>query len=485
MFGARRIALYPASIQGTFQTIHRASGAALLAVLLLTPWIRISGVPLLQADLSARQFFLAGMVFTPRDSILLFLMLASAALALGLFTALWGRLWCGFTCPQTVMLEELVRRIETAIEGEAGTRRKRDRGPWTLDRSWRKAAKWGAFAAIAVFIAVHFMGFFADIHAIVGGTARQSTYVATAAFSVIMFLDFAWFREQFCNYLCPYARLQGVLTDRDSVVISYISTRGEPRLDKKAIRAGTPRDSFGDCVDCNRCVHVCPTGIDIRDGFQLECISCARCIDACEDVMGRQGLPNLITFASEAELEGKPRRHVRPRTLVYGALLTVIGVAATVFLVTRADFDATVMPSREVTSATVMPDGRIQNLYQVALFNNTMNARSFTVSLEGVDGAEVIVPGGRITVEPAGRIATPVFVLAPPESLAGRITPVTFLFQDGDATIRRPTTFRVLPENRHASLGPVRSGAPVAVRDGERHHDHPRGEAPRHGRGEL
>ncbi len=451
MLGAKRFWVYPAKVDGFWQRVHRYSGAVLISILVGIPWIRIGGQPLLLFDLPVRRFFLGGLVFTPRDSFLLFLFLITAGFTLFFVTAMFGRLWCGFACPQTVLLEEFIRRIELVIEGDRGKRRKRDEGPWTADKALRKAAKWIVFAAIAIVIAFSLMGFFDSIYDIWTLKAGKATYAFAAAFAFVLFLDFAWFREQFCIYLCPYARFQGAMTDEHSLIIGYDGPRGEPRLNKEALKAGTPKSDFGDCVGCNRCVTVCPTGIDIRDGFQLECISCARCIDACTEVLGKRNKETLVRFASEASMQGKKAKPFRARTFIYGAINTVAAVTALVMILMRPAFDLAVAPVRN-TLTGVTTSGMVQNRYELTLSNNTMHEKDFTFEIEGIEGGEIVVPGNVVVVPAADRLTLQVFILAPPESVSGGVVSFTVVGRSEDRTIRRRATFRYFAGDSHASL---------------------------------
>lgn len=452
MFGAKRFWVYPASVQGFFQRMHRISGTILIAILLFVPWIRIGGQPLLLIDIAARRFFMFGMVFTPRDSLLLLLFLITAAFTLFFFTAVYGRLWCGFACPQTVFLEEFVRRIELAIEGDRGVRRKRDEGPWTAEKVRKKALKWSIFAAIAAVLGLSFVGFFADSYKVWSGRADITAYIAAGFFAFIFFLDFAWFREQFCIYLCPYARIQGAMTDDDSIIIGYESDRGEPRLNAALLKAGKPMDEFGDCVNCDRCVTVCPTGIDIREGFQLECISCARCIDACTEVLGKRNKPTLIRFASENELRGEPQRKLRPRTVLYGAINTVAAIAALIFVLQRPDFDMVVAPVRGGDSE-VTQTGSAQNRYEITVFNNTMTEQTFEFAVAGLEGASLVVPGGTMTLAPADRARVQAFVIVPRESLKDRrVSRFQIVGKSANHTLQQDVTFRFFAGEPHASM---------------------------------
>jgi cytochrome c oxidase accessory protein FixG len=382
-FASKRQWVYTQAIDGRFQRWHRLASALLHLWLFVGPWLTLGGHPLLLIDLPARRVYAFGAIFTASDTILMLLILLFLAFALFFFTSLWGRLWCGYACPQTVFLEEWIRPLERWLEGDRNARMKRDGGPWTADRLWRKTAKWALFAAAAFVISMASMSFFAGARELWTGQAGPTEYALVGIFTAALFLDFAWFREQFCNYLCPYARFQSALIDDETLQISYDQARGEPR-------GGTLAKVEGRCVDCDKCVVVCPQGIDIRDGFQLECIACARCIDACESVMEKLGHRTLVAYTTLAAQQGRPARRVRPRTVVYGGILTGLTAAMLAIVAGRASFEATV--NRAPGSLyTVDADGSVRNTYFLHVTNNDPRAETvrFHVRVEGLPDAQV------------------------------------------------------------------------------------------------
>jgi cytochrome c oxidase accessory protein FixG len=385
MRGHRRW-VYTRHIEGKFQRLHRATGLLLQVSLFVLPWLTLSGLPMARIDLPARRLFLMGHVFVASDGFYLVLVALLAAFSLFFFTALFGRLWCGYVCPQSVTLEEWVRPIEALIEGDRAARLRRDAGGWTWDRTWRKALKWSAYAALATVVSATVVSYFAGAPALWTGQAGPVDYTMTAILATGLFLDWAWFREQLCNYLCPYARFQGALTDDHSLVISYDRGRGEPR------GAGRASAQAGHCIDCNKCVHVCPAGIDIRDGFQLECIACARCVDACETVMPKLGFPTLVRYSTFARDEGRPGRLVRPRTVVYAAVLGALLVGLGSRLALHEPLEVTV--NRTPGSLfTVEPDGSVRNTFLVHVTNNDpTQSHLYVVSIHGLDGAQMVAP---------------------------------------------------------------------------------------------
>ncbi len=432
--GGERQWVYTLSVKGRYQRLHRGISAVLFAILLIIPWVSLDGEPLLRMDLPARRLHVLGMLFTPHDTIFLVLIGLFAAFSLFFFTSLYGRLWCGYACPQTVFLEELIRPIEEAIEGSRGKRMARDRGPWTWDRLWRKGLKWSAFAGISVFLSLSIGSFFLDPRILWSGGATAGTYGVFASVAALFFADFAWFREQFCNYVCPYARFQGALTDEMSQVIAYDVARGEPRGKAKVAVSG------GSCIDCKKCVAVCPQGIDIREGFQLECINCARCADACSTVMGKLGHESLISYTTIAQTQGEQHRIIRPRTVGYATLLAGIAAAFIFLAMGQHTLDATV--NRAPGSLyTLDEDGMVRNTFLLQVTSKrTGEASAVTVTLEGLPGAELVVPP--MSLLGGGVQTVPLVVRASPENIPARTTPIDLTITIGEDAIELHTTFK-------------------------------------------
>jgi cytochrome c oxidase accessory protein FixG len=429
--------VYASRVSGRFQRIHRVSGAVLLAVLFAGPWIHIGGEPALLVDLPGRRLYALGATFSANETFYLVLLGLILSFSLFFFTALYGRLWCGYLCPQTVFLEEWIRRIETVIEGDGPRRRKRDEGPWTFDRVWRKAAKWTAFAAIAFVTAMTLVSYFTGAKAIWTGDAGRVSYAFVGVLGAVGFLDFAWFREQLCNYVCPYARFQGALTDDESQVVAYHVSLGEPRKGTK----GIDKSALGLCVDCRKCVAVCPQGIDIRDGYQLECVNCARCVDACALVMEKFDEPSLIQYTTIATTEGRKTRRLRPRTIAYGSLL---GLLTTVFVAslhgrqeTQAFFDRA--PG---TLFQIDADGHVRNTYLLKVTNNHTAGDDavYTLTVDGLPDAEVIVPP--ISVAPRASATIPVVIRVPAHTATSATVPLTVHLRTHDDDVRIEGTFK-------------------------------------------
>ena len=335
--------LRPRLSTGSFWHARRIVAYALIVIFVAVPYLSIGGTPVLQLDVRARAFHFFGTTFLPSDTLLMALLMVSLFVSIFLITALFGRVWCGWACPQTVYMEFLYRPIERLFDGAPGKRQKSD-----ASKGWRRAAKYAVFLACSLFLAHTFLAFFVGPE--VWAWTLQSPFNHPVAFLIVfattglMMLDFGFFREQVCLVMCPYGRFQAALLDRHSLIVTYDENRGEPRGKKKRSRnaAATPDDVHlkvveqdkGDCIDCQMCVTTCPTGIAIRDGLQMECIGCAQCIDACNTVMDKVGKPRgLIRYSSQAIIEGESKRVVRPRVLIYPGVLAIL---VTVFLLLLA-----------------------------------------------------------------------------------------------------------------------------------------------------
>ncbi len=421
--------IYTRNVQGKFQKLHRASGFLLIAILFVVPWINVGGHPAVMADIPARRFYFFGHVFTASDGFLLVLLALLAAFGLFLASALLGRIWCGYMCPQTVFLEEWVRRIEALVEGDGAARMRRDEGPWNFDKIWRKTVKVLLLAVLAFVLAMSVVSWFAGARWLWTGQASSASYVMVGVIFAGAMADWLWFREQLCIYLCPYARFQSVLTDDYSLTVSYDSS--VPIMHgKAAIEANA-------CIDCKKCVTVCPQGIDIRDGFQLECINCARCIDACTEVMRKFNRPSLVNYTTIALQEGRPQKTLRPRVLLYGSLVTGLAVAIVATLALHNPLDVSIQRAPG-TFFQVDPDGMVRNTYMLRIVNNAAgDARDFSLEIEGLEGAEVQVPDLHLKPEEARTV--PVIVRAPRDTPSS--VPISVTIHGGQRDYHLKTIF--------------------------------------------
>ena len=364
------------------------------------PWLEWNGRQAMLFDLAARRFYIFGMVLHPQDVIYLAGLLIISAFALFLFTAVAGRLWCGYACPQTVYTE-IFMWVERRFEGDRQARIKLDASKWSFNKLWRKGGKQLVWLAIGLWTGFTFVGYFTPIQSLAAAVVGAGGFALGPWESFwILFYGFAtygnagYMREQVCKYMCPYARFQSAMFDRDTLVISYDPARGEPR-GSRARGVAPASVGKGDCINCTLCVQVCPTGIDIREGLQYECIGCAACIDVCDSVMDKMNTPRgLIRYATQNGMEGGWsaaqlwRRVARPRVLVYSAVLLVIALAFVTSLALRSPFKADVVRDR-ASLARLVEDGRVENVYRVQLMNSTESAQRFRIEVTGLPDALV------------------------------------------------------------------------------------------------
>jgi cytochrome c oxidase accessory protein FixG len=403
----RRRRPYPADVRGRWVTARRLVYGLLIALWAVLPWLRVGGNPAVFLDVERRRFFLFGATFNAQDLWLVFFLLTGFGFGLVFATALLGRAWCGWACPQTVFIEGIFRPIERLINGSRNDALRRKRGPVTLDVLWRTALTHLLFGVAAAFAAHIFVAYFVSLPGLLA-MVRMSPRAHPEAFAwmvgttALFYVSFGVFREQFCVVMCPYGRLQSVLLDDDALVVGYDERRGEPRGKAK-------EEGRGACVDCNRCVFVCPTGIDIREGLQLDCIACTACIDACDAVMDRLGQPRgLVRYDSLRGLRGEPRRIFRERIVVYLVLL-VVGIAVATFAIRRREpFEANVL--RLPGPPYTLEAGVLRNGYEVHLVNKRSTPSTFVISPQRGSELEVIVPMRSIEIEPLGSRRVPVFV---------------------------------------------------------------------------
>jgi cytochrome c oxidase accessory protein FixG len=389
------------------------------------PWLSWNGRQAVLFDLEARRFYLPGLVLYPQDFIYLSALLVLSALGLFFFTAVAGRVWCGFACPQTVYTE-IFMWIERRIEGERIARMRLDQAPWSAAKLARKGAKQAAWIALSLWTGFTFVGYFTPIREL--GSAALTLGLGpweafwTGFYGLATYGNAGFLREQVCKTMCPYARFQGSMMDKDSLIIGYDSRRGESRGSRP--RSADPQAlGLGDCIDCTLCVQVCPTGIDIRDGLQMECIGCAACIDACDHVMDKMGYARgLIRYATLNGLEqGLSKRQMwrrlpRPRVLVYGTLLLAVSVAFVAGLALRDPLRVNVVRDRGVM-ARMVEDGAVENVYRVLVMNATEAPQRYRIAVSGLPGLSVAGNTG-LELAPAAERSIPVSVRLPADAAA-------------------------------------------------------------------
>ena len=416
-----RVWVYPKFMPGRYFKWRTAVATVLMAVLLAGPWIRIGGEPLLLLDIVHRKFVLFGAVFWPQDTFLFALAMITIVVAIALFTVVFGRVFCGWVCPQTVFMEFLFRPIERFIEGDRAARMRLDAGPWTRNKILRKALKWASFYAISFAVANTFLAYLIGSEALLAiqrdpPQAHVGGLLLLSAFSGVFFYVFTRLREQVCTTICPYGRLQGVLVDKDTVNVTYDVVRGEPR---GPLRHGS---NAGDCVDCGLCVQVCPMGIDIRNGLQLECTHCTACMDACDAVMHKVHRPEgLIRYASERSIAERVPFRLTLRAKAYTAVLGVLLCALGALLFTRSSVELQVFRTAG-TLYQIGPDGSVSNLYRFTLVNKTNDTLAVSLApndvrfdLTGVSTARTAL--GSITLAPSTMYEGMFFLQADREAL--------------------------------------------------------------------
>jgi cytochrome c oxidase accessory protein FixG len=453
---AKRQKIYPRQVHGVFALLRVLAVVLLLGLYYGMPWVEWGGHQAVLFDLPNRKFYIFDWVFWPQDFFFLTLLLIVAAVSLFFFTALAGRVWCGYACPQTVWTEVFMW-LERNIEGDRARQMKLDRSPWGAHKLLVRGTKHAVWLLFAFFTGFTFVGYFTPIETLgrellaFSAGPWETFWVFFYGFAT--YLNAGWMREQVCIYMCPYARFQSAMFDKDTLIVSYDEGRGEPRGSR---RRGVDHRALGlgDCIDCTLCVQVCPTGIDIRNGLQYQCIACAACIDACDDVMERMGYPKgLIRYTTENAVQGKVTRLVRPRVLVYSAiLLTVIGIFGYA-LSQRVPLAVDVIRDRNALYRET-PEGRIENVYTLKVLNMDQRPHRYLLTASGMEGLKLVSTdrrvvalgreeehedehdrhaAGREVYVPAGEVlSVPVQLQVDPEEIEHASSKVTFTVQAVD-----------------------------------------------------
>jgi len=446
---APRVAVYPKRVTGSLRRLKWVVLAALLGVYYIVPWLRWDrgpGAPdqAVLIDLPHRRAYFFFVEIWPQEVYYLTGILILAAIALFFATALAGRVWCGFACPQTVWTD-LFMWVERLIEGDRNARIRLDRQPLSLAKAGKKVAKHAIWLVIGFLTGGAWIMYFNDaptvVHQVLTLQASSTVTAFLGLFTATTYVMAGWAREQVCTYMCPYARFQAAMFDEDTLIVTYEGWRGEPR---GRHRKGESWEGRGHCIDCKQCVAVCPMGIDIRDGTQMECIGCGLCIDACNGVMEKLALPkNLITFdteaAQEARAAGKPPRYrlFRPRTIVYGLLMVIVAGAMLWGLAFRSSVGVNVLHDRSPLYV-VLSDGSLRNGYTVKILNMTRRPRTFTLGVRGPAGARLSVIGVAeaagatvaLAVKPDSVGSYRVYVRAPRAAVTAASSPLAFVVTD-------------------------------------------------------
>ena len=437
----RRKWVYSSTIRGKWHRFRLPLMYLLMTVYLALPWLSAGGKQAVLLDIPGRKFTFLGATFWATDTLYLALFLGGLGAALFLFTAVMGRVWCGWACPETVFFEFLFRPLERLIEGSAGQRMRLDNGPWDSTKIRRKTIKYVLFFLLSWVLAATALAYFIGrdhaLEVVLSPPSAHPVYfIVLLALSGVLLFQFGWFREQLCTAVCPYARFQSALLDQDSLVVAYDARRGEPR---GARHEG--EGEKGDCIDCGLCVRVCPAGIDIRNGLQLECIHCTACIDACDFMMEKTKKPaGLIRYDTEAGLSGG-RRWLRPRVAAYALVLAVYSGVFAWALSGRALSEFRVFRSPGGESFEVLAGGAVSNALQLHSSNKSDRRRSYRVDVEGSPGIRAVTPVRDFPVE-AGELGTlPLFITFPRTALSnGRAEVVVRLSDDAGYRGRQEVT---------------------------------------------
>ena len=472
----KRLWVYPKKPTGRFYNARTILSWVLLLFLFGMPFIKFQGEPLLLFNVLERKFILFGLRFMPQDFHLFGLAMITLVVFIVLFTVVFGRLFCGWVCPQTIFMEMVFRKIEYWIEGDGNAQRRLNKAPWTTDKIIKKVSKQVIFFAIAVLVANTFLAYIIGIDQVIKIASEPVSmhlggFIAMLIFSFAFYFVFSYLREQVCVAICPYGRLQGVMLTKDSVVIAYDHVRGEPRgkIKKQSKKATTPKQDnpvasiqkavaetdtataalaseepvikLGDCIDCKLCVQVCPTGIDIRDGTQLECVNCTACIDACDEVMDKIKRPRgLIRYDSLVGIEEGTKKIFTPRVIAYSVLLAVLLVANAFLLLGRTDVEAIILRTPGMLFQEV-DENTVSNLYNYQVINKTNNEMPIEFKLSGDVGTIRLV--GAAPVAPGTEVAEgALFIEMPKSALKGRKNKLTIeVYSEGELVDKATTNF--------------------------------------------
>lgn len=440
--------IYPKKPSGRYYRARNIVAVLLLIIFFSGPFITINGQPILLLNILERKFVIFGMAFWPQDLHLLVFGALSLIIFIVLFTAVFGRLWCGWACPQTIFMEMVFRRVEYWIEGDRAKQIRLNNGPWNWDKIWRKTLKHGVFFGMAFLISNLFLAYIIgkdELFTIITDPPSQHLAGLTAItiFSGVFYGVFAFLREQVCHFICPYGRMQSVLLDNNSINVMYDYKRGEPRtkvserddIGRKATLDDLnlePSSSYGDCIDCHQCVRVCPMGIDIRNGTQLECVHCTACIDACDDVMDKIDKPRgLIRYSSENAIREEGKKILTPRVAGYSGILAVLLITFFTLLSMRPDTETSIL-RQPGTLFQTLPNDRFSNIYEIRVINKTFKTLDYEVALQSPRG-QLNLLGDFSEVPPQGSSSGRFLIVLPKDQLSGSRTELVFdIYANGE-----------------------------------------------------
>lgn len=439
----KRIWVYPKKPKGKFTNYRMVVSILLLTILVSGPFIKIGGAPLLLFNVLERKFIIFGQTFWPQDFFLAVIGMITTVVFIILFTVVFGRIFCGWICPQTIFMEWVFRKVEYFIEGDYMAQKKLDKQDWNQEKIFKKSTKHIAFLLISVLIMHTFLAYIIGVEdlqsmILAGPQEAFGGFIAMTVFTGLFYGVFGFMREQVCTTVCPYGRLQGVLLDKQSVVVAYDHVRGENRA---KLRKGEDREEkgLGDCIDCKQCVYVCPTGIDIRNGTQLDCVNCTACIDACDSIMDRIKKPKgLVRYASEENILEKTPFKFTTRTKAYSAVLVIlIGVLSTLLML-RSDVETTILRTPGIMYQK-KEDGRVSNLYQIKMVNKTSNLLNIRFELLSPKG-EIQMVGDELTLSGQSLAEGAMFVVIDPKDLQKMSSKIKIGVYSGDALLEEVGT---------------------------------------------
>ena len=437
--------IYIREQKGYFQRIRRYLGWVLMLTFIAIPWIPYDGRQAVLLDVASQKFTLFGLTLLPQDFMILAMLFMTGAFALFFVTNWLGRVWCGYTCPQTIWML-MFTWIEHKVEGNRNQRIKLDKAEWSVSKWQKKITKHAAWLVISLLTSMSFMAYFIPAKSLYMSlfTLEMSGIVSfwVFLFAFCTYGNAGFLREKMCTVACPYSRFQSVMFDKDTLVVTYDQARGESRGARK--RKADPKElGLGDCVDCNLCVEVCPAGIDIRNGLQYECINCGLCIDACDSTMEKFNYQKgLIKYASEKQMEGKTTNPFRLKLLGYGGLTALFVVGMVVWMAMRTPIEASVIRDRNALYR-VNFEGLVENPYTLSIINKTQHSLSYSIGISGIEEASLQVPE-TITVEAGQMKRVPVTVVADGYELKSKVAPISFHIQaleDADIAITKETKF--------------------------------------------
>ena len=439
--------IYPKKPEGRFYNARTIVSIFLLAVLFGMPLLKVNGHPFMLFNIIERKFILFGLDFSPQDFYLFGLVMIALFVSLFLVTAVYGRIFCGWICPQTIFLEMVFRKIEYFIEGDYTKQMALNSSGWNSEKIFKKVTKYIIFFLISFLIANTFLAYIIgteQLWKIATDPISQhvSGFISIIVFTAVFYFIFAWFREQACILVCPYGRLQSVLLDKNSIVIAYDFVRGEPRgkvNDKE-------EKNLGDCIDCNKCVYVCPTGIDIRNGTQLECVNCTACIDACDSIMDSVNRPRgLIRYASMEGIKNKTKFKLTPRVIGYTLVLLVLLSTITFLFANRSDVDINVLRTPGMLYQN-QPDNKVSNMYNLKISNKTFDELPLEIKLDDANG-EIKLIGNEIKLNPLEIYEGKFLIILPKDKIKLLNTPLKVNVYAGDKLIETLNTTFLGPQN--------------------------------------